>query len=110
LVEGNWTLDEVTWINTDGRELVSEFFNSYGGVMVIDTQENDYIYSKNIPYFEATYQTKSEYIPFYVTSTVIFKVTIKNTNSRHDYQHLGIGGTQTFLFGVKLEKAAEQLT
>ena len=110
LVEGNWTLEEVTWINNSGKTLVSEFFDSYGGILMTESLENDYVYSKNIPYFEGTYITKEEYIPFYITASVIFKVNIKNTNSRHDYQHLGIGGIQTFRFGFKLEKAAERLT
>ena len=43
-----------------------------------ESLENDYVYSKNIPYFEGTYITKEEYIPFYITASVIFKVNIKN--------------------------------
>ena len=110
LVSGNWVLDEVTWENNSGKTLVSEFFDAYGGVLVTEYSEKDYVYSKNIPYFESTYVAKSEYIPISVTVTSIFKVIVKNTNSRHDYQHLGINNTQTFRFGYKLEKAAEQLT
>jgi len=110
LVSGNWVLDEVTWENNSGKTLVSEFFDAYGGVLVTESSEKDYVYSKNIPYFESTYVAKSEYIPISVTVTSIFKVIVKNTNSRHDYQHLGSNNTQTFRFGYKLEKAAEQLT
>lgn len=116
LVSGNWSVSRVIWKN-EGKTDISEYFNSYGGVLVNyasgwlegNVFKEDYIYSNHLPYFEDTYETKADFIGTSVTATTTFEVTIKNTNSELNYQHLGESGIVNFRFSYDIEKVAESV-
>ncbi|MBP3732581.1 MAG: hypothetical protein J6I84_04970 [Bacilli bacterium] len=100
LVSGNWIISEVLWENESGKTDISEFFDSMGGRLVGDTYDEDYVYSGQIPYFEDTYITKTDYLDNEVTATTTFEVTIKNTKSDENV---------TFRFGYRIKKVAESI-